>query len=159
MGKSINVPVFALDEAFGWDDLEDAITGPVEYQSTHRGIVLPVMFFCPMTTPENLDAWEPMKEFPEDLFIVSIERTMDDRILRALRAAEPVIGVTALAAEFPAVKVNEDLPISDVYHQMLKANVVSFAMPLPHKDDPSFFLLQGWDAVNAFNEEFSRLEK
>jgi hypothetical protein len=45
------IPVFALDETTTWVDLEDAMEGSVEFQSSKRGKILPLMCFAPMAEP------------------------------------------------------------------------------------------------------------
>lgn len=52
-----------------------------------------------------------------------------------------------LAASFPAVKVDYEQPLSDVYRQMSEAQVLVFAQTSPGKDDPSFFFVRGGAAV------------
>lgn len=37
------VPVFALDETTDWEDIENAMAGSVEYQSSKLGKILPLM--------------------------------------------------------------------------------------------------------------------
>ena len=153
-----SVPVFALEEHTGWFDLEDAMTGSIEYQSTHLKHVLPLMFFAPMTTPDNLDAWEPMKEFPQNLLAISIERDMDARVLLALRQAEPEIGPVGIAPECTAVEVHYRLPLTDVFAQMDAAKLCAYAHTYLKEDSPMFFFLRGLATVKAFNEKLSRIE-
>jgi hypothetical protein len=149
------VPVFALDATTTWDDMENAMNGCVEYQTSKLGKILPLMLFAPMTAPENPDAWEPMKVLPENMLIVSIERHVDASILKALKQAEAVCGEVRHAATFPAVQINfnADLPLADAYEQMTRAEIFAFAVTYPGKDDPSFFFLRGAATVKVFASE------
>ena len=147
-----SVPVFALEEATIWPDLENAMEGCVEYQSSKRGKILPLMLFAPMTTPENLDAWEPMKILPENLLIVSIERHIDASVLKALKWAHTTLGEVRHAASFPALSINFDLPLSDVYKQMTELGILAYTATHSGKDDLSFFFLRGNAAVQAFDK-------
>ena len=93
MKPSVNtVPVFALDDSTTWLDLENAMEASVEYQSSKRGKILPLMFFAPLTEPANPDAWLPLKTLPEHLLIVSIERHIDTKVLKALKQAQASLG-------------------------------------------------------------------
>jgi hypothetical protein len=147
------IPVFALDETTTWVDLEDAMEGSVEFQSSKRGKILPLMCFAPMTEPENLDAWEPMKVLPENLLVVSIERSWDAIILKALKRAEPTLGEVCHAATFPLVRINFELPLADVYKQMTEVGILAYTMLYEGKDDTSFFFLRSGAAVKAFDKE------
>lgn len=153
------VPVFALDADSTWADLENAMAGCAEYQSSKRGKILPLLLFAPMTEPENPDAWEPMKVLPENLLMVSIERHLDARILKALQQAEAVCGETQHAATCPAVRIDFELPLADVYEQMTRAEIGSFALTYPGKDDPSFFFLRGEAAIRAFDAELRKVTR
>jgi hypothetical protein len=113
-----NAPVFALDETTDWEDLENAISASADYQSRKLGKIIPLMFFAPLTTPANLDAWEPMKTAPDNLLIVSIERSADKKLIKALELAKPELGELKLASSFPAVQVNYEKPLASVYQQM-----------------------------------------
>jgi hypothetical protein len=152
-------PVFALDAEATWTDWENAMEGCVEYQSSKRGKILPLMFFAPMTEPENLDAWEPMKTSPENLLIVCIERKVDATILKALKQAEAVLGEVRHAASFQAVGINFTLPLADVYRQMTVAGILAYTCTQTGKDDPSFFFLRGNAAVKAFNQELRNVTR
>ena len=156
-----DVPVFALDAATTWDDMENAMEGCVEYQSFKRGKILPLMLFAPMTEPENPDAWEPMKVLPENLLIVSIERHVDANILKALQQAQATCGEVRHAATFPAVQINcnADLALADAYEQMSRAGIFAFALTYPGKDDPSFFFLRGAATVKAFASELRHVTR
>lgn len=146
-----NAPVFALDDTTDWADLENVMSASVEYQSSKLGKIIPVMFFAPMMEPENLDAWEPVTTLPENLFIVSIERSTDATLMKALKHAEAEIGELHFAASFPAVRIDFDEPLADIYQQMEAAGIAAFAHPQPGPDDPSFFFLRGGPAVRAFD--------
>ena len=148
---SNNAPVFALDETADWDDLENAMAASAEYQSRKLGKIIPLMFFSPMTEPDNLDAWEPMTTLPENLLITSIERSADKTLFKALDKAEGYIGETHLAASCPDVSVDYDEPLAVIYEQMADAGIDSFAKPTQGQDDVSFFFLRGKEAVLAFN--------
>jgi hypothetical protein len=148
---SNNAPVFALDETTDWEDLENAMAGCVEYQFRKLGKIIPLMFFAPMTEPVNLDAWEPLNALPENLFIVSIERSTDTTVIQALQHAEAELGVLQFAASCPAVRIDFEEPLADVYEQMAAAGVTAFANPQPGRDDPSFFFLRGSASVRAFD--------
>ena len=153
------LPVFALDAASPWADLENAMAGSAEYQASRRGRILPLLLFAPMTEPENPDAWEPMKALPENLLIISIERPMDNRILRALQQAAAVCGETQHAAACPLVRIDFELPLANVYEQMAGAGILSYALTHPGKDDSSFFLLRGSAAVRAFATELPKVAR
>jgi hypothetical protein len=153
------VPVFALDADSTWTDLENAMEGCVGYQSSKRDMILPLMLFAPMTEPENPDAWEPMKVLPENLLMVSIERHLDARILKALQQAEAVCGETQHAATCAAVSIDFDLPVADVYEQMTRAEIVSFALTYTDKDDASFFFLRSEIAIRAFDAELRKVPR
>lgn len=141
-------PVFALDETTDWGDLENVMSASVEYQFSKLGKIIPLLFFAPMTEPENLDAWEPLTKLPDNLFIVSIERSTDATLVKALEQAEAEL---RFAASFPAVRIDFEEPFADVYRQMEAAGIAAFAHPQPGPDDPSFFFLRGSNAVRAFN--------
>lgn len=151
------VPIFALDTASTWYDLENAMAGSVEYQSSKRGRILPLMLFAPMTEPENPDAWEPMKGVPENLLMVSIERSMDRRILKALQWAKALCGETQHAATCPLVRIDFERPVAEVYEQMTAAGILALAHTYAGKDDPSFFFLRSEVAVRAFDAEFRKV--
>jgi hypothetical protein len=148
---SNNLPVFAMDETTGWEDLENVMAASVDYQSNHLGRIIPLMFFAPMTEPENLDAWEPMRSMPDNLLIVSIERSTDAVLVQALKHAEDAVGELRFAASFPAVRIDYERPFADVYQQMDAAEIAAFASPQPGRDEPSFFFIRGPDAVQAFS--------
>ena len=153
------LPVFALDADSTWADLENAMAGCAEYQSSQRGRILPILLFAPMTEPENPDAWEPMESLPENMLIISIERAMDDRIVRALQQAKAVCGETQQAAACPLVRIDFELPLANAYEQMAGAGILSYALTHPGKDDPSFFLLRGAAAVRAFATELPKVAR
>ena len=146
-----NAPVFALDDTTDWDDLENVMTASAEYQSSKLGKIIPLMFFAPMTEPENLDAWEPLTTLPENLLIVSIERSADATLIKALKHAEAELGALHFAASFPAVRIDFDEPFANIYQQMAAAGIAAFANPQSGPDDPSFFFLRGSPAVRAFD--------
>jgi hypothetical protein len=146
-------PVFALDAATTWADLENDMAACVQYQSDKLGKIIPLMLFAPLTEPENLDAWEPMKKLPENLLVVSIERKVDVTILQAIRQAEAILGAVQQAVAAPAVSINFELPLADVYRQMTVAGIPIHTHTQAHKDDPSFFFLRGSAAVKAFSKE------
>ncbi len=156
----ITVPIFALDSASTWDDMENAMAGSAEYQSSQRGKILPLMLFAPMTEPENPDAWEPMKAVPENLLMISIERSMDRRILKALDQAKGTCGELCQAGTFP-IRVHTDFKgaLADIYQQMAAAKIQAFAHTFSDKDAPSFFFLRGEVAVRAFDAAFSKLAR
>jgi hypothetical protein len=151
--------VFALDKSTAWEDLENAMAACVNYQSAKRGKILPLMFFAPMTEPDNLDAWEPMKQVPENLLVVSIERKVDRTILQALQQAEDVLGEIRHAASFPSVSLNYGLPLAEVYRQMADAEILAYTFTQTHQDDPSFFFLRGLAAVKAFDRELRNVTR
>ena len=92
------VAVFALDEDFAWEDLEDAMSGCANWQSANRGKIIPLLFFAPMTPPANPDAWEPMKGMPRNLFIISIERSTDATLLKEIvKVHHPLLEETLLS--------------------------------------------------------------
>ncbi len=146
-------PVFALDAATTWADLENDMTACAQYQSDKLGKIIPLMLFAPMTEPENLDAWEPLKTLPENLLVVSIERKVDQTILQALRQTEAILWPGHPSVTAPAVSINFNLPLADVYRQMTVAGIPTHTHTQAHKDDPSFFFLRGSAAVQAFSKE------
>jgi hypothetical protein len=149
--KPVNkLPVFALDSSTTWWDLENAMEASVRYQSEHTGKIAPLMLFAPMRSPENLDTWEPLKVLPADLFMVSIERHIDARVLEALKWSHAVVGEVRHADSFPGVAINFELPLADVYQQMDRAGILAYAETRPGKDDPSFFFLRTSEGVKAF---------
>lgn len=148
---SNNAPVFALDETTDWDDVENAMAASAEYQSSKLGKIIPLMFFAPMTEPDNLDAWEPMKTAPENLLIASIARSADATLLRALELTEPELGELRLAASFPDVSIDFDEPLAEVYQQMADADIATFATTSTGEDDVSFFFIRGSAAVLSFD--------
>jgi hypothetical protein len=148
---SNNAPVFALDETSGWEDLDNAIAASAEYQSSKLGKIIPLMFFAPMTEPDNLDAWEPLQTLPQNLFITSIERSTDAIVIQALDQAEAELGELRFSAYCPAVCIDFDEPFADVYQQMAAAHIAAFAHTSPGNDDASFFFLRGSAAVRAFH--------
>lgn len=149
--RNNNAPVFALDETTDWEDLENAMAASVEYQSRKMGKIIPLMFFAPMTEPENLDAWVPMKATPENLLIVSIERSTDAVIFRALDKAEGTLGEMRLAPSCPEVSVDHEEPLAVIYEQMADGGIESYAAPGSGEDAPSFFFLRGKESVLAFD--------
>lgn len=148
---SNTAPVFALDETTDWEDLENAMAGCVEYQSRKLGKIIPLMFFAPMTEPDNLDAWEPLKTTPQNLFIASIARSTDAIVIKALERTETELGELRLASSFPAVRIDFEEPLADVYQQMTAADIAAFALTHTGRDEASFFFLRGSTAVRAFD--------
>ena len=118
------LPIFALDASTTWDDLQNAISGNANYQLTQLGTIIPLLLFAPLTTPDNLDAWVPMKTAPENLLIVSIARKMDDRVLQALQQADAELGGVRHAATCPTLSVDFELPVADVYAQMIATRIL-----------------------------------
>lgn len=155
--RSRTMPVFALDESVDWDDLENALEASAEYQSSQRGVILPLFAFAPMTEPANLDQWEPMKSVPQDLFLVSVERRIDARVLEALEKAAPLLGPVVRAEAAAPVRIDLTLPLADIYRQMAEAAVAAFAETRLGKDDPSFFFLRGAEAVRVFDRELRKI--
>ena len=133
------------------------MAGCVEYQSSKRGKILPIMCFSPMTEPENLDAWEPMKLLPENLLIICIERKVDARILKALWRAEAVVGEVCHEGTRTGMGINFELPLADVYRQMGSAEIRAYAFTRMGVDDASFFFIRGGEAVRAFDRELRKL--
>ena len=148
---SNDAPVFALDESTDWDDLDNVMAASAEYQLKHHGRIIPLMFFAPMTEPENLDAWLPMRTAPERLFIVSIERSTDAALMKAFEHAEAELGDLRLSASCPQVCIDFEEPFAHVYEQMEAAEIAAFAHLMPGRDDPSFFFVRGLSAVHAFD--------
>jgi hypothetical protein len=155
--KVQKVPVFAVEAAADWNDLWNAMEGCVTYQQTRRGIILPLLMFAPMTEPENLDAWEPMRTLPENLLIMSIERPMYDKVLQALQLAREVIGEICRTGSGAAVDIDFRLPLTDIYRQMTVAGIRAATLIQNHPDDGSFFFLRGSAAVQAFSRELPRV--
>ena len=152
-----NLPVFALDPFLTWNDLENAMEGCVEYQNSTTGIIRPVMLFAPMTEPANPDTWQPMKVLPENLLLVSIERSWDALMLKAFARARDVLGQPT--AVFPSVWSRPQALIADIYSEMAKSGVVSYKELHEDKDDPSFFFLRGRETIQAFNDSLRWLTK
>jgi hypothetical protein len=150
------LPIFALEASSGWDDLQDAISGNANYQLTQLGTIIPLLLFAPLTTPENLDAWVPMKTAPENLLIISIARKMDARVLQALQQADADLGGVRHAATCPTLSVNFELPVADVYAQMTATGILAYTLTRP--DDPSFFFLRTPAAVQAFDRELRHVK-
>lgn len=148
---SNNPPVFALDESTDWEDLENVMAASASYQWQHHGRIIPLMFYAPMTEPQNLDAWLPMTTTPEHLFIISIERSTDTLLIRALAQAADVLGELRLSVSCPEVVIDFEAPLARVYAQMEHAGIAAYASPQPGPDDPSFFFLRGRVAVLAFD--------
>ncbi len=144
-----NAPVFALDETTDWDDLENAMSASADYQARKLRKIIPLMFFAPLTTPENLDAWEPMKTAPDNLLIVSIERSVDKKLIKALELAKPELGELKLADSFPAVQVDYEKPLASVYQQMEAADIAAYALTFSGPDAPSFFFLREAEEISA----------
>lgn len=130
-----------------------ALDGCVAYQSNQRGKILPLAFFAPMTEPENLDAWEPMTTLPENLLIVSLERTVDATILKALTQARATLGEIYAAVAFSRVQINLNLPLADVYRRMAGVGLLACTVIQSDTDAISFFFLRGRTAVQAFDRE------
>ena len=148
---SNHAPVFALDESTDWDDLDNVMSASAAYRVKHHGRIIPLMFFAPMTEPENLDAWLPMRTTPEHLFIVSIERSTDATLIKAFQHAEAELGELRLSASCPAVQIDFEEPFAAIYQQMEAADIAAFASLMPGRDDPSFFFVRGLHAVQAFD--------
>ena len=145
------LPVFALDSTTDWDGLHNAVLGFLRHHESRGKKFGPIMAFAPMTEPENPDTWEPMKAFPQNLLLFSLARHADAVILTALEQARDVLGEVRHASAFLLVRVNEHRPLADVYAQMERAGILSFAWTNPGPDDPSFFFLRGAAAVKAFD--------
>jgi hypothetical protein len=152
-----NLPVFALDSSSTWSDLENAMEACVQYQSTTTGIIRPVMLFAPMTEPENPDTWQPMKVLPENLLLVSIERSWDALMLKAFARARDVLGQPTTV--FPSVWSRPEVLIADIYSAMARLGLVSYKELHEDKDDPSFFFLRGRETIQAFNDSLRWLTK
>ncbi|MEP6810776.1 MAG: hypothetical protein ABI992_11075 [Chthoniobacterales bacterium] len=156
------ISVFPLAASTDWvDDLENALDASMQTQRAIRGEFYPLFAFSPMTEPANPDAWEPLGYLPQDLFLISIERSWDKKILRALAQLEregmAVAHATAAAA--PLVIIDEAGLIADVYDQMAAAELTVFTKTGDDVDSMSFFFIRGEAAVRAFDRElrfFSR---
>src|SRR5438105_2815349 len=136
--KERSVPVFALDNSANWLDFENALDASVQFQSSERGVILPLFAFAPMTEPDNLDKWEPLKILPQNLMLMSVERHIDARVLKALKRAKPILGETLHAGPAAPVRIDLELPIADVYRQMTEADITAFCETRTGKDDMSF---------------------
>jgi len=152
-----NLPVFALDSSWAWNDLEDAMEACVQYQNTTTGKIRPVMLFAPMTEPENPDTWQPMKVLPENLLLLSIERSWDALMLKALARIPAVAGQPV--ARFPSVWSTPQALIADIYSEMAKAGLASHKELHDGKDDVSVFFLRGRQTVQAFNDSLRSITK
>jgi hypothetical protein len=129
----------------------------VQYQKATTGKIRPVMLFAPMTEPENPDTWQPMKVLPENLLLISIERSWDALMLQAFARARDVLGQPA--AVFPSVWSQPQALIAGLYSEMTKAGIVSYKELHDGKDDLSFFFLRGREPIKAFNDSLHRLTK
>jgi hypothetical protein len=140
-----------------WDDLEDAMSGCVNWQSANRGKIIPLLFFAPMTAPANPDAWEPLQGPPQNLFIISIEYSSDATLRRAIRHASGVLGDLREPDNCPHVDIALDgHPIAEVYAQMEAAGITAYRYSSLLKDDLSFFFIRGPEAVQAFSQGLRR---
>lgn len=152
MNSITRLPVFALGAESDWEDLRNAMEAAANYQLNQLGKIYPLFLFAALTEPANPDTWEPLKTLPENLLIISIERSMDNRVLNALFRAKFVCGETRKAADCPAVQVDVQRPVAEVYQQMAVAGVRSFAYPSAQAD-ACFFFLRGGAAVKALAKE------
>jgi hypothetical protein len=149
-------PIFPLDASADWDDVMNAMTASVRYQTETRGQFGPMFAFAPMTDPENLDEWEPLHVPPKFLLVTSIERKEDERLLKAFTGAAAEIGLLLSSPASP-VQIQQDRPVADVYRQMEEAGVTAYCSIAEHFDDPSYFFLRGTDAILAVNEHLRAL--
>lgn len=147
------VPIFPLGEETTWDDIENAMAGSAEYQSSKLGRIIPLMFFAPLTEPPNPDAWEPLRTTPLNLLVISIERQTDATMREALRQAAAVLGAPEPAFGFglPGMEMEEEGPLAAVYEQMTAADLRFHAFEQTGEDDPSFYFIRGGAAVRAFH--------
>lgn len=152
-----NLPVFALDSSWAWNDLEIAMEACVQYQNTTTGQIRPLMLFAPMTEPENPDTWQPMKVLPENLLLLSIARSWDALMLKAFARIPAVSGQPV--ARFPSVWSRPQALIADLYSEMAKAELASHKELHDGKDDVSFFFLRGRQTVQAFNDSLRSITK
>jgi hypothetical protein len=150
-------PIFALDASADWDDVVNAMTASVQYQTKTRGRFGPMFAFAPMTEPGNLDEWEPLQVPPKFLLVASIERNEDDRLLKAFTRAQAEIGPLLLDSPASPVQIQRDRLVADVYGQMEQAGVTAYCSIGEHEDDPSYFFLRGTDAILAVNEHLRAL--
>lgn len=145
------VPVFALGPDSSWNDLENAMAGSANHQLSSSGKILPLMFFAPLTEPENPDAWLPMKAVPDNLLVVSIERKVDVIVGTALQQAAAA-SASSTAGKVATVVVDFNLPLADVYRQMTVMGICTHALTFAGKDDASFFFVRGPAGVRAFDK-------
>jgi hypothetical protein len=150
-------PIFALDASADWDDVINAMTASIRYQTETRGQFGPMFAFAPMTEPENLDEWEPLHVPPKFLLVASIERNEDERLLKAFTRAAAAIGPLLLDSPASPVRMQQDRPVADVYQQMEQAGVTAYCCIGEHEDDPSYFFLRGTDAILAVNEHLREI--
>ena len=136
------------------------ISGPLPKISglnSHRGNFLPLFLFAPLTAPANPDVWEPLATVPNYLLVISIERHLDAKILKALAQAEATLGPATVVSPSGPVSIDHAQPIAEVYRQMADAGLQAAYRTLIDKDDASFFFLRGYEAVVAFNGELIKV--
>lgn len=150
--RNLKLPVFALEAATMWSDLEKVAKGVVDYEADELGHTLPLILFSLMTTPANPNRMEPMQTPPENLFIISIERPMDALVRKAAKQARTVLGVKDPASESTGVTINGELPLANVIEQMQKLGVQIDWTTSRDKNHASFFFLCGNAAVEAFGD-------
>ena len=142
-----------------WDDLPNALEASIQYQQAHGGKFGPLFPFAPMTEPEDPDTWEPVLR-PQNLLLVSIDRSEDARLRKAMAELEPLLGPLVEVEPGSAIEFHETAPIADVYEQMEAAGVIACcARQCSHKDDASLFCIMGPDAIVSLNTALGKLRR
>jgi len=98
-----------------------------------------------------------MKVLPENLLLLSIERSWDALMLKALARIPAVAGQPV--ARFPSVWSTPQALIADLYSEMAKAGLASHKELQDGKDDVSLFFLCGRQTVQAFNDSLRSITK
>ncbi|MCX7010512.1 MAG: hypothetical protein NTY53_25260 [Kiritimatiellaeota bacterium] len=151
------LPVFALEANTTWHDMQNAIHAAAAYQRDQGGNRVPIFLFAPLTEPENLDAWEPMKIEPENLLVVSLERKWDEIILQALAHARLESDTPLPLPHGPEIDPNFDLPLADLYRQLVATDSLGYFLPHLVEHAPSMFFVRGTIGVRTFKKILHRI--
>ncbi|MCX7009380.1 MAG: hypothetical protein NTY53_19405 [Kiritimatiellaeota bacterium] len=80
-------------------------------------------------------------------------------MLKALQQAEPVLGPLHHVAQCPALKINFEEPIAQVYQQMAIAGMRVLTYKYKRPKSRAIFLLRGLSAVEAFDRELRNVTR
>ena len=153
------VPVFPLDPTAEWDDVPNAVEASIQYQQAHGGKFGPLFPFAPMTVPDDPDTWEPVLR-PQNLLLVSIERSEDARLRQALAELEPLLGRLVEAEPGSPIEFRQNAAIAELYEQMAAAGVIACcARQGSDADDVTFFCIMGQDAIVSLNTMLGKLRR